>query len=108
MGKVVAKALAEGVGADMAPLQLAVGLKHGVEIGARSAQVVYNLINDHSTTGFEDLAIIKLDVKNAFNTLPRAHMFEGIMGRCPSVARLLRSLYGQVSKLYLSSGGARG
>ena len=47
MGKVVAKALAEGVGADMAPLQLAVGLKHGVEIGARSAQVMYNLINDH-------------------------------------------------------------
>jgi hypothetical protein len=71
-----------------------VGLKHGVEIGARSAQVVYNLINDRPTTGFEDLTIIKLDVKNAFNSLPRAHMFEGIMDRCPSVARLFRSLYG--------------
>jgi len=65
---------------------------------------VYNIINDHPTLGFEDLAIIKLDVKNAFNTLPRAHMFEGIMDRCPSVARLFRSLYGQASKLYLSSG----
>ena len=104
MGKVVAKALAEGVGADMAPLQLAVGLKHGVEIGARSAQVVYNLINDHPTLGFEDLAIIKLDVKNAFNSLPRAHMFDAIMDRCPSVARLFRSPYGEPSKLFLSSG----
>ncbi len=88
----------------MAPLQLAVGLKHGVEIGARSAQVVYNLINDHPTLGFEDLAIIKLDVKNAFNSLPRAHMFDAIMDRCPSVARLFRALYGDSSKLFLSSG----
>ncbi len=80
------------------------GLKHGVEIGARSAQVVYNLINYHPTLGFEDLAIIKLDVQNAFNSLPRAHIFDGIMDWCPSVARLFRSLYGQPSKLYLSSG----
>ena len=93
MEHVVAKALAEGVGADMAPLQLAVGLKHGVEIGARSAQIVFNLINDHPTTGFEDFTIIELDVKNAFNSLHRVHMFEGIMDRCPSVTRLFFGCY---------------
>ena len=31
----------------------------------------------------------KLDVKNAFDSLPRAHMFDAIMDRWPSVVRLL-------------------
>ena len=53
MGKVVPEPLAEGVGDDMTPLQLAVGLKHRVKIGARSAQIVYTLINDHPSKGSE-------------------------------------------------------
>jgi len=90
------------IGTSLMPLQLAVGIPSGCEIGARLVQVAYS----HMTYDFdvEDMCVISMDLENAYNLSPRRVMYDAVRARAPGLTRLFRTLYGQQSHLYLQSG----
>ena len=101
MGKVGAE-----LGRDLMPNQLAVGVKGGCEIGARLAQVAYDLDVDQ-VEGGEMMCLIQLDLENAFNLQGRRKIYDSLKARRPGLVRIFRKLYGFRSLLYLA-GWAQG
>jgi len=98
MGKVGAE-----LGRNLMPNQLAVGVKGGCEIGARLAQVAYDIDVDQ-VEGGEKMCLIQLDLENAFNLQGRRKIYDSLKERCPGLVRGFRTLYGFKSLLYLGSG----
>lgn len=80
MGRTVMQKLGKSLGKQLRPFQLGCGTDGGAEIAARTAQLVYN------SRDFTDTAIITFDIRNAFGSLPRSLMLEGILKRCPELA----------------------
>jgi hypothetical protein len=91
LGKTVAKLVSMGVGRRLQPLQLGCGVSGGCEIAGRLAQVILDT-NDN-------MCAIKLDIKNAFNTMPRKKMWEGILEFAPKLAQWFIWAYGEESEL---------
>ena len=101
--KVVVGKVGAELGRNLMPHQLAVGVKGGCEIGARLAQVAYDVDLDMVEDG-EEMCLIQLDLENAFNMQGRRQIYDSLVERCPGLVRIFRALYGFKSKLYLGSG----
>ena len=100
MGRAVVRAVAQGVGDELGPLQVAVGDKGGCEIAARMTQLLYEWTDEEE----HEVAIMQLDMSNAFNMLPRGPMAEGVQRYGPELLRWTRLFYGHTSQLRLASG----
>lgn len=96
LGKTVMLTKGRGVGSALLPLQLGVGMKGGSEIAGRLAQVML----DADPT----MAVINLDISNAFNTIPRKLMWRGVCETCPELCRWFQWAYGAPTELRLSDG----
>jgi hypothetical protein len=94
-GKVASDALSRTVGEKLAPVQLALGIRNGCEIGARNANLVY-----HS----DGRSLVKYDVKNAFNTIPREVVLDGLKRYCPELVKWFKLFYGRKVQIRKSSG----
>ena len=79
LSKMVNDKFKSELGQKLAPLQLCVGIKGGAEIGARMAQIFY-------TEGKKHLSSI--DIENAFNSIPRSLVLEGLEVLCPHLPPL--------------------
>ena len=88
--------LSKGVGTKLAPLQLAVGISGGVEIGAHICQFSYDQILGAS--------VVNLDQKNAYNRIRRAEVYQGLLQHCPQLCRWFRCFYGRSGILVNSEG----
>lgn len=96
LGRIVMANLGERVGERLLPLQLAVGIKGGVEIAGRMCQMIF----DHDP----EYAVGGMDMKNAFNSMRRKPILEGIRRYCPSLVSFFRSVYGSAGILRNSKG----
>ena len=79
IGKAALTMLGDSVGRQLAPCQLAVGIPDGISIGALLLQHVRN---------DPENAILSLDISNAFNSLRRNRILEGLHQYAPSLVLL--------------------
>ena len=66
------------------------------------AQVAFDRLRSDGDT--EDMCLISMDLKNAYNQASRRTMYEAVRLRAPGLTKLFRTLYGGPSALYLPSG----
>ena len=106
LGRVTSAKESPEIGNMLKPLQLAVGVASGCEIGARIAQVVYDMEPEMlgAVENAEHITLLPLDLQNAFNKMPRADILVGIRAYAPRLERMFRMLYGAPSRLILGSG----
>jgi hypothetical protein len=78
------------------PYQLGVGRSGGAAILVHVASLVVNKIRNQPD---EDLCIFSLDCSNAFNTLRRRHIADGVMDACPELLPFYRWSYEQPTDL---------
>ena len=97
--RIVSKMLNDKVktelGEKLAPLQLCVGIKGGAEIGAKLAQKVFEI---------DKLPQIEIDVENAFNSMSRGRIYDGLCKYAPGIVPFFTKLYKEASPLCLSTG----
>ena len=79
------------------PFQCGVGMPNACPLLAMSLQ---QLVGDLHGSGQEDWAVLQLDFRNAFNTVRRTAVLDGVMRRCPPAACWLASCYSTPSPLY--------
>jgi hypothetical protein len=96
LARMVSKLIGIDVGGKLEPLQLGCGISGGCEIAGRLGQVI--LDSDR------DMCAIKLDIKNAFNSMPRKVMWKGIQEFAPELSHWYMWAYGEESELRSSKG----
>ena len=92
---------------DMATLlldhgQVGVGVPGGAEIATHLARRVGDLWQQPD---FADHVIVKIDVKNAFNTVDRSAMLEAACRHCPAICGYAFAAYSSPSTLAVAGGG---
>jgi hypothetical protein len=85
------------------PLQLGVGVRGGVEIAAVLADLGY-----HMQDGAEGSATMSVDIKNAYNSMRRRRIYNGLLEMVPSVAQFFSWMYGGAIQLKNSRGAGIG
>jgi hypothetical protein len=88
-------------------LQLGINTSGGCEIGARLAQVCFDLDCEMSV-GDDTMCLIKVDIANAFPTIPRRDIFDALKEYAPALCHPFKMLYGHSSRLYTSQGAMVG
>lgn len=96
VGRVAVHAIGPRVGQMLLPMQLGCSVTGGCEIAGRLGQLV---LDTHP-----DLMVISLDLKNAFNTIPRGLMMKGLAEFAPELMKWFRWAYGRNTPLFLSDG----
>ena len=99
--KICAKFATAQLAGDLRPAQLGVGTPGGCEAAVHAARLFVHS-PEHADVG-SIRVLIKIDVKNAFNTLHRASFLQCIRDSCPQIYSLLRQAYCDVSPLYYGS-----
>jgi hypothetical protein len=104
VSRVASMAVAKQVGAKLTPFQVGVGIPSGCEIaaGLLSAHLLSNSYAPHGK------AVLVLDAVNAFNTIHRQAIFEGLVTYCPELVRFFRWKYGQPSEIRGTDGSIIG
>ena len=92
LSKCLLAVVGESVGNSLAPIQLGCGVSGGAEIGARFAQTLFDLKSDK-------FVLIKTDFRNAFNSIWRKSIYEGLVKYCPRLLNWFRWAYGSSSIL---------
>ena len=82
----------DGIKMLLHPLQLGVGVKGGVKAAIHS---VCGLIENLS----DNWSFLKIDFKNAFNTLRRDSLLEAVKLHCPNIFNYCLLAYGQTTVL---------
>jgi hypothetical protein len=100
IGRLVVKVIGADLGNDLMPHQLGVGVQGGCEIGARLPQYIARKLPGH--------CVLALDLTNAFGTIRRGLILQGVTARAPSLLRFFRRAYSGASGLVSSSGSLVG
>ena len=95
IGKAALTMLGDSVGRQLAPCQLAVGIPDGISIGALLLQHVRN---------DPENAILSLDISNAFNSLRRNRILEGLHQYAPSLVPFYKWSYATPTQIRSSTG----
>ena len=95
---VLNKKLAKQVGAQLNSIQVGVGTADGASIGSRLAQFVYD----------KNCSILSLDMTNAFNSISRLYIDQGIQKYAPTLLPWFRTFYRSASQLRSSQGDFMG
>ena len=93
VAKVASWAVKSEMSALLAPFQLGFGVKGGVETAIHAARCYLR----HLTPG---QAVIKLDFKNAFNSVRRNKMLGAVLDLAPKVYQFVHSAYSMPSSLF--------
>ena len=94
--KVTLKPLTQDLGQQLRPVQLGYGTPGGCEAAVHAARHFFNNLEQNEV-------LIKIDMRNAFNTLRRDKFLTTVRQRVPSLYRLLWQAYSQPSSLYFGS-----
>ena len=107
LGRTILNKVGKDIGDKIAPHQLAVGIPGGVEIAASMAGML-DAINDSQP--FEDrrFAMLSIDIKNAFNSIRRSFVLQGLRRYCPSLIPLFTTVYGRPVNLKWNDGSTIG
>ena len=85
---------------ELLPVQVGVGIPGGCEKAAVFTQFLYDKL--------EDSALIKLDLKNAFNLISRKRILDGLSQYCPQLIKAFLWSYSEVADLVDSDGNHLG
>ncbi len=107
LGRVIHNKIGKEVGKQLAPLQLAVGISGGVEIAATIAGLL-PAINDSQPPEDSYFATMSIDIKNAFNSLRRSFILQGLRRYCKGLIPLFMTVYNQQVNLRWSDGSIIG
>ena len=77
----------------LAPRQLGYGVSGGAEAAVHAARIYLGQLQD-------DHALVKLDFRNAFNSVHRDKMLEAVEGLVPSIYPFIHSVYSSPSSLF--------
>ena len=91
--KVIGSKVMEEVGELLAPWQLGYGVKRGAEATVHAARLY---LQDLDLTK----ALLKLDFRNAFNSVRRDMMLRAVQEWAPSIFRFVHSAYSSPSTLF--------
>ena len=95
--RLVAKVASARVVSEMsdllAPRQLGFGVQGGAEAAVHAARLYLANLNPGA-------ALLKLDFKNAFNSIRRDKMLLAVLDLCPSLFRFVHSAYASTSSLF--------
>ena len=91
--KCVGSQVLQSVGTSLAPFQLGYGTPLGAEAAAHAARLYLNNTQI-------DYLHLKLDFKNAFNSLRRDKMWEAVHESAPEIYSFVHSAYGDPSSLF--------
>jgi len=93
--RIIVNDVQEEVREKLSPRQFSVGTPGGSEIAARICQGFFDM---------PAMALLPLDIANAFNEMPRALMYTGAIRFCPRLCRTFRTFYGRPSDLRRTGG----
>ena len=96
--KIVTRHVVSSLSVEFSPIQLGVGIPGGCEAAAHAARAVFPAPTAPPTTA-PGRILVKLDMKNAFNSLRRDHMLEVCHRRAPSIYRFAHLSYSTPSLL---------
>ena len=83
---------------SLKPRQLGVGTPGGCEAAAHAARhFIYGV--DHADVE-EVTILVKIDIKNAFNTVERPKIFSKLLSKCPQVYSFMHQAYHSPTPLY--------
>ena len=94
VGKVLCMSLREEARDYLQPLQLGVGVKAGTEAAVHASRQWL-----HRNAGHVDKVLVKLDLRNAFNSVDRAAVLSAVRSHLPEAACCADWCYGRSSRL---------
>ena len=103
LGRTILAKAGKELGQKIAPQQLAVGIAGGVEIAASIAGML-EAINDSQPAEDTPFAMMSIDIKNAFNSIRRSYVLQGLRSYCPALIPFFHTVYGKTVNLRLSDG----
>ena len=83
------------MGTLLAPRQLGYGIKGGCEAAVHSVKLYLDTLNPNQ-------ALLKLDFRNAFNSIRRDKMLEAVQDLAPDLFPFVHSAYSSSSSLFWS------
>ena len=116
VGKVAAGLVSRKIGPQLAPLAYGVGISGGGEVITHASRMAAAFIAERESGSIhvsdEELqdptCILQVDSSNAFNTLGRKFILEGVRKWAPNLVRFYLWSYGQAGALFLSDGTRAG
>jgi hypothetical protein len=102
--RIITAKVAPKISRALAPIQLGTGFKAGAEICARLMQLALERDDDDMV----DVCVFSLDIQNAFNTIRRKHILDGIRAHYPELEPFFRLFYSSPSELRFSDGSYAG
>jgi len=95
LGKSALYVIGDSVGRKLNPLQFAVGIPDGISI---AASLLQNFRND------DENAILSIDLSNAFNSIRRSKIYEGLKQFAPQLLPFFKWSYAEQTQLRTSTG----
>ena len=95
MSKVALSLVGDETGGRLAPLQLAVGIPDGISIGAKLLQQTYE---------DPEMTILSIDFSNAFNSVRRKKILQGLEKYCPTLIPFFQWSYAESTDLRDANG----
>ena len=97
-GRIAAHHASQLLSSELKPVQLGVGVPGGCESAVHAAR---EYIAFHHGTQATTHVMVKIDVKNAFNSIRRDTFLHQIHSRCPDIYNMARQAYGTPTPLYI-------
>ena len=95
--KIASRIVSRRLAQELRPVQLGVGVRGGAEAACHA---VREYMQQHVD---DDRLLVKLDMRNAFNSVNRAHILETCARRCPEISKLAGLSYGRPSTLLIGN-----
>ena len=97
-GRVGAKHIATAIGPELRPTQLGVGTPLGCEAAVHATR---KFIESNGPDSSVPRVLVKVDVKNAFNTVRRDVILSQLQERCPEIYPMAHQAYSLPTPLYI-------
>lgn len=98
VGRFAAAALSPQVGPSLLPLNWAIGAKGGAEVIAHACHFMEAAVQSPTPTA--SLAMLNIDIKNAYGTIGRRFVFQGLEQLAPGLLHWFRWAYGPESSIH--------
>ena len=104
--RILASSFSGQLGSAFAPLQWGIGIPGGSEIAAHICSLFNAAMEEENeaTVGRELLCIQQVDFENAFNSVGRRAIFDGLSEAAPGLTTYFRWSYGSASPVYTRDG----
>jgi len=93
VGRVVAKQLSQNAASKLGPLQLGVGVPCATEMVAHASSFIVARVFDTNDGVTDDLTVLQIDFANAFNTIRRGAIWQGIQTHMPQITQFFLWAY---------------